>query len=250
LNELTAAAFAACELAPSELAPRANKPLVFRDWTLLANSDAAQLPNAASFWWTSDGAFVLAVERIQFVLLTRRSLFVYSVDYDFMAKKAHAASMHTLYHHDIVNIIIRDLYRPVALLLQGVSAEVAAKQMVLVSEAGEHLAVTGLHETSSHGLRRGIKSKTGVSAGNGRRNLETELTHALPQHQPYLQAERGALETESLLGVAAPDIDRRGVEAAFNSMKQLIRSGELAARSSGDAQGTAGLHLVSGQKRR
>jgi hypothetical protein len=217
VDDLAASARKECGLDASQLI--SDGPFILRDWTLLKHDTAPEMPsNLASFWWT-DSALVLAVETIQYVMLTRERVYVYEVDYDFIERRVLGDSVRVLRYGDISYMVERELPRPVS--FDGTATKITATQLTLVSNSGESLALCALHHEGAIELRNAAETKENARATELRRNLQTQLGMSPASTRVTVQAELDALQSQPLL-TQSEERSRTHTKAQIRNIKRLI----------------------------
>ncbi|HKP62597.1 MAG TPA: hypothetical protein VJV78_37940 [Polyangiales bacterium] len=177
-TQLSEQALLECRLQASALRTANKSSLILRDWALLRGDrsprkDGLSARNLGSFWWSPAGDFMPAVQSIQYVLLTRERLDVFTVDYDFITGRAHNATAHACYYSEIASVTKRQSTRHLS--LPGLSTLVDAQELLLVLTSGKQISLTFLDEECDAALRSAVRAKTAASLTEQRRNLEAEL---------------------------------------------------------------------------
>lgn len=181
-NSLRSVALEQCGLDKDDILFNEQETIVLRDWALLQSPERLSAiagtlnhHNDLSFWRSSEGELIFAVQFVQYLFLSKDKIDVFSCFYDFISNHYFAKSAYGFFYQDIIGVTKKDVGRLVKISDQSLQAT----EICLSTASGENLELTIINQETIAALTRLLDSHHHQHQRVGVEHLQQQLRHLL-----------------------------------------------------------------------
>ena len=237
-QSLRSTALEECGLDKDDVIFNEQDTIILHDWaqlqapsTLSMAQDKLDEHNLQSFWRTSDGRLLFAVQYVQYLFISDTKLDIFACFYDFVRDRCIARICYGFFYQDIIGIAKKDVQRQI---LDGES--VNATEICLSVTNGDNPVLTLLNLDTVTLLRERLQRFQQGLARPGVDELEQQLRQAMVlqdnrlQHRPdtiaclegeLLDAKSARLHKEIVYGNTLADNMLNKIRSKLRVHKQL-----------------------------